>query len=113
MGARGPRAAPSNLRQIRAAGHRRVDDSEPQPFECGAGPAAIEAWLRDRHRWRPGSGELVATFAALNQARETGPEPSVLVKIADAQRRLLRDLGCFDDITPVSDGTTSPARLLG
>ena len=85
---------------------------EPQPYESGQGSAGIEAWLRERHRWRPGSAELIATFAALDKAREGEPTASVLVKIADAQRRLLRDLGCFDDVPEPVEGA-SPGRLLG
>jgi len=55
-------------------------------------------------------------FKALAEALPRTTEPGELVKLSDAMRRTLRDLGVFDDVHELpsnGDGYRDPSRLLG
>ena len=66
MAARGPRPLPAKIRELRRQAHRAaVPPPEAHPFECDEGPDAIREWLKERHKWHPGSAELLAMFSAL------------------------------------------------
>jgi hypothetical protein len=93
-----------------------VPPPEAHPFECDEGPDAIREWLKERHKWHPGSAELIAMFSALDEARTKTTNASAVVRLSDAMCGCLRDLGAFDDVyVPPSyeDGKPDPARLLG
>jgi len=55
-------------------------------------------------------------FKALAEALPRTTEPGELVKLSDAMRRTLRDLGVLDDVPELpanGDGYRDPSRLLG
>jgi len=95
-------------------GHRALKPVPTrEPYEVVEGPEGIRQRLMDQGRWHSHSAGMLADYEALDEARAKATTPIALVRVADARRRILRDLGALDDDVPAQvPANQSPARWM-